>query len=376
MKSERVFGLDVMRAAAILLVVVSHMSWLLPEQGKLLSVALGLSGILGVEVFFVLSGFLIGRIIYNLFVVENFSFKTISYFWVRRWFRTLPNYYFVLFLNCVVVLFFEQELPNTLWHYVFFIQNFAWEMPSFFSVSWSLPIEELAYIIGPLLLYLILFLKLKVPKSKQFLGITVLILVFFLITKMSYNTSHGNSNLSFWNTNLKAITIYRIDAIYYGVLAAYFSKVFAKSWIRFKTTFFSLGVLLFVVLQAMIYSQGLVIEMCPLLWNVLYLPIVSVAIALCLPLLSEIKTAPKYLLKPITTISVISYSIYLLHYSMIMRLMKHFMPTHNLSTLQLSIYSLSYLFITFVFSYILYHAFEKPLTKLRDNPIIVKRFLD
>ena len=60
----------------------------------------------GVELFFVLSGFLIGGILIKTFQKDNsFGIKTISNFWIRRWFRTLPNYDLILILNIIVVYF-------------------------------------------------------------------------------------------------------------------------------------------------------------------------------------------------------------------------------------------------------------------------------
>ena len=153
MIKQRIFGLDVMRAAAILLVVFSHTLWIVPNAKGLVLDLLSLSGFLGVEIFFVLSGFLIGKIIYKLFVNDEFDFSKVKYFWVRRWFRTLPNYYFVLLLNIALAIYLGTNLPDNLWQYFLFFQNFSSGMPLFFTESWSLPIEEFAYIVGPLLQY-------------------------------------------------------------------------------------------------------------------------------------------------------------------------------------------------------------------------------
>ena len=173
---KRIFGLDLMRAVAILLVVFSHITWIIPKTKGFIPDLMSIAGVIGVEIFFVLSGFLIGRIIYNLYQSEDFSFKSVSYFWVRRWFRTLPNYYLALILNIGIAIYIGIKLPEALWQYVFFIQNFAWETPSLFIESWSLSIEEFAYIIGPLLLYCTLFIKTKLSKDKLFLYITLLII--------------------------------------------------------------------------------------------------------------------------------------------------------------------------------------------------------
>ncbi|WP_299333920.1 acyltransferase [uncultured Psychroserpens sp.] len=372
--SKRIFGLDIMRAMAILLVVSSHAVWIFPRTKNVMTDLMSIAGVLGVEIFFVLSGFLIGRLIYKLFTAPDFSFKDVNYFWVRRWFRTLPNYYLILIFNVLLALILGVSLPDNLWQYFFFIQNFAWEMPLFFGESWSLPIEEFAYIIGPLLLYLVLFLKLKISRSKLFLMVTCLIIFFFLGTKVMYNHFYTETNMMFWNVNLKAISIYRIDAIYYGVLAAYISIVWQHFWKTYRYVFLGIGGLMLLGLNVVIPVKQIFIETHPLFWNVLYLPINSLAIAFTLPVLSQIKSAPKLILVPVTIISLISYSMYLIHYSVVMQIMKYFFPTEGLPTSILIVYLVIYFIITIVLSYILYVIFERPMTNLRDSKKIKNHF--
>ena len=89
--SQRNFGLDVLRAAAIVMVLVSHTAN-----------ALNFLGVYGVELFFVLSGFLIGDILIRSAARQSrFDFRDLAEFWTRRWFRTLPNYYWFLALYLV-----------------------------------------------------------------------------------------------------------------------------------------------------------------------------------------------------------------------------------------------------------------------------------
>ncbi|NND10721.1 MAG: acyltransferase [Flavobacteriaceae bacterium] len=371
---KRIFGLDIMRAVAILLVVFSHAIWILPQSKSLLTDLMSLAGVMGVEIFFVLSGFLIGRILYKLYVREDFNFKDIQYFWIRRWFRTLPNYYLILIVNIVLALFLGTDLPEHLGRYFLFLQNFTTEMPSFFGESWSLPIEEFAYIIGPLFLYLILFLRIKVSKRAMFLFVTLLVIAIFIITKCVYNSNDTIKDMVFWNVNLKAMTIYRIDAIYYGVLAAWLSMVFPKNWSRFKWLFLMIGGVIFVGMNIMITLKQIFIESHSFFWNVLYLPLNSIAIAFTLPLLSSIRSAAKPMLIPVTYISVISYSMYLLHYSVVLRLMKQYFPSEGLSKFGTMSYVLIYFLLTIVLSYILYRLFERPMMDIRDKESIKQRF--
>ena len=371
---KRVFGLDLMRAVAILLVIFSHVSWIVPNAHGFIPDIMGIAGVLGVEIFFVLSGFLIGRIIYKLFTSDQFSFKTVSYFWVRRWFRTLPNYYLALILNACIALYLGYNLPDNFWTYLLFVQNFASEMPNFFLESWSLSIEEFAYIIGPLLLYFTLFFKTKISKPKQFLYITVLILVVFGLTKWFYTINDDIKTMRHWNSNLKPIVIYRIDAIYYGVFAAYVSIVKPKLWKNSKFIAFAIGFLILCGLNLIVPIKYIFIETHPVFWNLWYLPLNSIAILFTLPLLSQWAKAPKLLSAPITFISLISYAIYVLHYSIIMQLMKYNWPTENMPKFDIGIYIITYLSITILSAYFMFRMFEKPMTNLRDTKVIRNYF--
>src|SRR5690606_11781725 len=196
--------------------VCSHALWIFPEASGGLVDLLRLMGVMGVEIFFVLSGFLIGRILFRIFTKTEFKPKDLNYFLIRRWFRTLPNYYLALLINIAIAAYFGREHPESLWKYFFFLQNTIDGMDLFFTESWSLPIEEFAYIICPFLFYVALFFNWKMAKEKVFLCITLLIIGFFIMTKIIYNHNTMVSDMNYWNVNLKAVVLYRIDAIYYG----------------------------------------------------------------------------------------------------------------------------------------------------------------
>ncbi|NQY05998.1 MAG: acyltransferase, partial [Flavobacteriaceae bacterium] len=155
---NRIFGLDVIRFVAISAVIFAHIGPFIKNHFWNLYEMLNRIGFLGVEIFFVLSGFLIGNLLYKRFVIEKPTKKSILHFWVRRWFRTLPNYYLVLLINIVVLAIVKYQLPNfeparDIWKYFFFAHNLHSEQIVFFPESWSLSIEEYAYLIGPIMLY-------------------------------------------------------------------------------------------------------------------------------------------------------------------------------------------------------------------------------
>src|SRR5262249_33564147 len=94
--ADRNFGLDILRATAITLVLIAHFSASFAALVDYTPVA-QIAGFVSVELFFVLSGFLIGKILLRT-VLRSANFATVRRFWVRRWLRTLPAYYAVITL--------------------------------------------------------------------------------------------------------------------------------------------------------------------------------------------------------------------------------------------------------------------------------------
>jgi peptidoglycan/LPS O-acetylase OafA/YrhL len=126
----RIFGLDVLRALAVLFVVYGH-GYNYVDGGIPVTLYL-LPSLDGVTVFFVLSGFLIGRILLRTVAKHDFNGPMLVQFWIRRWFRTLPNYFLVLSFLVVAYSLLDRPEPDDLWRYFLFSQNIAWPHPQFF----------------------------------------------------------------------------------------------------------------------------------------------------------------------------------------------------------------------------------------------------
>ncbi len=364
--TNRIFGLDVMRAAAILMVLCSHILWIYPNANHLIYQVFSLFGYLGVEIFFVLSGFLIGKILYRIYIKDDFTIHSVFYFLKRRWFRTLPNYFLILILN-IIIAFFIGVTVKEIGLYFFFAQNFASTMNPFFPESWSLSVEEFAYLFVPFAL-LFAFISISPKnKSKQFLLVILTLIAIFIFNKIYYHFTTANTTLTQWNVSLKAVLIYRIDSILIGILASWISLNYAEFWRSKKNIMAFSGCILMVLMFVGVGFFGILIDSYPFFWNVLYLPLTSIVFALVLPFLSDWESAPEWFAKPVTFISVISYSIYLLHYSIVLQLMKYFLDTAQFSNLQLHLFTFSYVIITFFLSFLLYKYFEKPIMNLREK---------
>lgn len=148
---QRIRGLDTLRALAIVLVLMSHYTSFVSQRANF--GWLGDVGWAGVDLFFVLSGYLIGnQICAAIARGEVFSFKI---FFARRLLRTLPNYYVVLAVYFMLPQLLNGSSVAPLWRFLTFTQNFGLQYGQTFTHSWSLCIEEQFYLILPALAWLI-----------------------------------------------------------------------------------------------------------------------------------------------------------------------------------------------------------------------------
>jgi peptidoglycan/LPS O-acetylase OafA/YrhL len=142
---KRLPQLDGLRGVAVSLVVLFHYAPNLPVIGYVAS-----RGWIGVDLFFVLSGFLIGGIVIDNRTSENF----VSVFYTRRFLRIFPLYYLLL---CFVLLMMSIGMleQHELFSYFLYIQNFVSLVkfdpgPTWLQPTWSLAIEEQFYLFLPL----------------------------------------------------------------------------------------------------------------------------------------------------------------------------------------------------------------------------------
>lgn len=365
-EKNKIFGLDLMRVLAILLVLAAHILWIYHDYSNLLTKAVNFSGFIGVELFFVLSGFLIGKSLFRLFINPDYNYQSASIFLRRRWFRIMPNYLFVLLLNIAVFSYLGYQIEDA-WKYFFFLQNFSHPMLPFFPESWSMSIKEIPYFILPFVFLVWARFGNAANRNKQFL-ITLLICIgLILLAKVEYHLHNENHTLAKWNISLRSVALYRMDSVLIGILASWIQYNYLEFWKKSVKPALVFGLLILAMLAVFVGFIKLQIIDYPVFWNILFLPLISVAAASLLPFFSEWKQGPERLRKPIQFLGAISYSVYLLHYSFILYLMKYFIDTSAFDLWELHTFTIAYLAITFVLSTALYEYFEKPLMKIREQ---------
>ena len=143
---NRIRSMDLLRSLAIFMVLLAHAIFSFENPAYLDPPANRRHWCGPVSSYF--SGWLLGGQLFK--EIERTQKIDIRRFWSRRWMRTLPAYYVVLLFSFAQQYLFvgNHELP---WRYVIFIQNYDMPLP-FFTISWSLALEEQFYLlIAPLL---------------------------------------------------------------------------------------------------------------------------------------------------------------------------------------------------------------------------------
>lgn len=207
-RSDYFPALDGLRGIAIFAVILYHNF----PQSKFYF------GWLGVDLFFVLSGFLITSILLKSLSTDSTK-KYFKNFYIRRALRIFPLYYFFLVIFLFIlpslnILNSEvEEYREDKWWYIFYLQN--WLFTNDFPAKsnclnhfWSLAVEEQFYILWPLTIFLIK----KTGRLLLFLS-TILLLIFLIRCYLWYIQIPGFNYTNFF-------TFTRIDGICVGSFVA------------------------------------------------------------------------------------------------------------------------------------------------------------
>jgi peptidoglycan/LPS O-acetylase OafA/YrhL len=168
---SRLPGLDLLRAIAIAWVMLFH-SFVVGGLGDNFS-WLSRYGWMGVDLFFVLSGFLIGsQVLKPLARGEPIN---LGDFYLRRAFRILPAFFVVLAIYLTVPAFREEPGMQPWWQFATFTLNFLidYEHNKAFSHAWSLCVEEHFYLVFPLLAWWLM----RRPSMTKFVSVCVAIVL-------------------------------------------------------------------------------------------------------------------------------------------------------------------------------------------------------
>ena len=334
--------LDTIRFISIILVVISHF---FSRESSLLA-WFSDHGSVGVDIFFVLSGFLITRILMDEYAeAETINLKR---FWFRRALRLWPSWLFIF-----VIFLMSSPYYKFWWHYLFhfgnysLIQNQAYQP---YSLYWSLAVEEHFYFIWPILFILLN----KIVKFKKLILSIVLLLPFVFRVYHSFNSK--NPILIMFATHS------RFDQPLAGcILALYFEHLPNLNW--FKELLISLVIFLLFIISFYFLSS---IKGPSVLAQFNYL---VTALASCLLILVAMKGSDKGLRKllKITILSklgVLSYGVYLVHV-LVLRPFLYF--SFEKYAINYHLIVVIILVLSFIAAYLLYKLIEVPLAIYKNK---------
>ncbi len=303
----RSIGLDAARVLASGLVLLAHGAAVFLPMFKIdppVTVLMG--AYYGLELFFVLSGFLIGGLLFRVAESDATPHGWLI-FMVRRWMRTLPIYW--LWLAAVVWLLPAPEpLAPRLLAYATMTQNLAWPMPvdGWFNQSWTLAVEEWFY-----LLFSAALLG-AVAKVRSQRAVWPVILAFLLLPALARMALPPSLN---FETQVYHVVLLRLDAIGYGVALARLrwqgSALFRHHWLAFGAGCVLVGAGLYQ------HVYGPLIRMNAAQFNLGQLFLTSIGLCLFLAGLSGLRLRWHPLAWLIAIGSRMSYGVYLMHLTII-----------------------------------------------------------
>jgi len=319
----------------------------------------------GVYLFFALSGFLIGRMLLDL-AEGGMARRAMLDFWLRRWLRTLPLYYAMLWLAVSLT-----GVEN--WRSWFFLQNFRFDLPLPLPVSWSLVMEEFFYLFYPLLLWATLRAAPRLGGRRAVLAVSLGLIVLCNAARIA--VAHWSVPLPWPTMN----PLLRLDCCAYGVVAAWAMRACpaAPACLR-RSAPWLLPMAILLVL-----AQGIMTVVLPLpgvaaalqfghwgdewftiecFWVIAGCAVIVPSLAVTLPSL------PDGLRRIAGWLSRISYALYLVHTIVMVWVSLHPIGSHGpwlamLATLALSLVAATALHVTI----------EQPILALRDRYVPGRR---
>jgi peptidoglycan/LPS O-acetylase OafA/YrhL len=221
-------GLDTLRALAITLVFAYHYMVFVSRQ--LTFGWVSVVGWVGVDLFFVLSGYLIAN---QLFVgIARGQQVSLTRFYARRALRTLPVFWVVLAAYFLWPTVMGGKTPPPLWRFLSFTQNYQLHPGTAFSHAWSLCIEEQFYVVFPLVLVVGARLRSSVSKGWAFL---IALIALGIAARTWLWLQYGREStgqISGYHPNIYYATLCRFDEFLPGVAVAMLKNFHADAWAR------------------------------------------------------------------------------------------------------------------------------------------------
>lgn len=352
---KRILSLDALRGYAILLVLFQHFPMVINNRIIDFMSKIGFainSGYLGVQIFFVLSGFLITRILIKEKKNNDVSFTR---FYLKRMLRIFPIYYLSIIVFGILITWKDSTAA------FFYISNYwfiSHNRDSHLIITWSLAVEEHFYLFWPLIIYK---LDLKTSKTiiKYILPAIALIGTIFTIGANDHEQAAkivGNvTNIQILSLCLGSYLAYIENKIISLKINEIWLLVGALIVLLVVGKFFNLAS------QSAVYSFAQYIS--PLMKLLAYASF-GVAVTILFININNSSVFAKIITnKPVKFIGKISYGIYLYHFPIFCLLNMTTFQAKSITLLQ----CIEGLSLSLIVATASFYIIELPLLKLKDS---------
>jgi peptidoglycan/LPS O-acetylase OafA/YrhL len=353
---ERQPGLDLLRALAIIVVVIYHAGIMgFPLPGRVHRF-----GWIGVDLFFVLSGYLIGgQLLAPLARNQSINLRR---FFARRALRILPTYLVILAIYAFLPSWREYPEMTPLWKFLISVQNIGLHGGTAFSHAWSLAVEDQFYLLLPLVL---LFVD-RWQRAALIVPCVIVLGGIALRAFLAWQNPATDFGVSFrgFQTWIYYATWTRLDPLVFGVALAAIEKFRPQWWERlmnFAPWLWLPGLAL--IVYALFLGEGDYLTVAASIWQFPLIALGMAALLIC-------GVSPRLPFRHVAIpgaafIASIAYSAYLIQ-KLVIHFVAQFCGSHNIA-----LTSVPALLLVEVCVYaggtLLFLAVERPFLQLRHR---------
>jgi len=317
-------------------------------------------GWIGVDLFFVLSGYLIGgQLLAPLACGQRINLGT---FFARRAFRIMPAYFVVLAIYFLLPSWREYpQMSQPLWKFLLSVQNIALHGGTAFSHAWSLAVEDQFYLVLPLLLLVVY------PRPR----VAVIIACIIVLGGIALRTILAFHNLTDTGVSFRGFQAWiyyptwtRLDPLVFGVALAAIEK-FRPSWWKSLTNLAPWVWLpaLALISYALWLGEGEHLTVAACIWQ---FPLVAVGMAaLLICAVSPRLPLQRVAIPGAAFIASIAYSAYLIQ-KFVIHAVGEFCAAHNMNSMSAPAL-IGVEFCVYAAATILFFAVERPFLQLRKR---------
>ena len=353
---ERQPGLDLLRALAIVVVVIYHAGIMgFPLPGRIHRF-----GWIGVDLFFVLSGYLIGGQL--LAPLARGRHINLGRFFARRALRILPAYLVILAIYIFLPWWREYPEMTPWWKFIISVQNIGLHGGTAFSHAWSLAVEDQFYLLLPLIL---LFVN-RWRRAAVIIPCVIVLGGIALRTFLAWQNPATDSGVSFrgFQTWIYYPTWTRLDPLVFGVGLAAVEKFRPRWWNGLMNSAIWLWLPgLALIVYALFIGEGEYLTITASVWQ---FPLIALGMAtLLVSALSPRLPFRRIAIPGAAFIASIAYSAYLVQ-KLVIHFIAQFCASHNISPTSVPALIGVEVWV-YVAGFILFLLIERPFLRLRHR---------